>query len=76
MSRKIIKSRIGLFQVRKNLIVRGVTEMKSKIVELLESNGITIPNAQEMLRKVYSKAKVRTTAKVRALNRRIKLGSP
>jgi len=53
-----------------------VTEMKSKIVELLESNGITIPNAQEMLRKVYSKAKVRTTAKVRALNRHIKLGSP
>ena len=32
--------------------------MKSKVLELLEKNGITIPNAQEMLRKLCAKAKV------------------
>jgi predicted transposase/invertase (TIGR01784 family) len=33
--------------------------MKLEIVELLKNNGITIPNAQEMLRKIFAKAKVK-----------------
>jgi predicted transposase/invertase (TIGR01784 family) len=33
--------------------------MKAEILELLEKNGITVPDAQEMLRKIFSKKKVK-----------------